>query len=193
MIIIDWDDFVAGAREKRDSAVTVGVFDGVHLGHRALISRVTASGLRSIVVTFRTNPRHVLFPHRGTRDIISLDEKVAVMAALGVDVLVLVDFTPEFADMSGAAFIRALYRAAAMRSLVIGHDFTCGAGGRFKPDDIAALCATLGVACDVVPAVLDAGRPVSSSRIRAALAAGNHAEAARLLGRPLLTRETVLR
>ena len=182
MRIVDWRDL-----EKTPlvgpSALTCGVFDGVHRGHRALIQRVTARGLQSVVVTFRVPPARLLRPDALLREITTLDEKSALLAGLGVDTLILVDFSPAFRACEGAAFIQELVRRTTARALVIGEDFKCGHDGAFRAAAIASLCAELGVEVEIVPPVLDEGRPVSSSRIRAALNAGERDTAERLLGR----------
>jgi riboflavin kinase/FMN adenylyltransferase len=115
-----------------------------------------------------------------------LDEKVERIKEIGADAVILIDFTEEFGHTPGEVFIRTLASAVNMRFLAVGRDFKCGAGGAFGVPAITALCTSLGVEVYVVPPVMDGGLPVSSSRIRAALASGDGETAARLLGRPLL-------
>ncbi|MDR2491596.1 MAG: FAD synthetase family protein [Spirochaetaceae bacterium] len=208
MRIINWDDAAAGnCFEHELCAVTVGVFDGVHRGHRELIKRITgrrecsaegsaadegaASGaaLTPVIVTFRQNPRRLLFPHKETLDIITLDEKLALFEQAGIAACILIDFSPAFASKSGADFIRSLLVKMNMRLMVIGANFCCGKGGSFNAAEIKAFAETFdgggtagGAVCEIVPPVMDAGEPVSSSRIRAALANGDARLAARLLG-----------
>ncbi|MDR3301846.1 MAG: FAD synthetase family protein [Spirochaetaceae bacterium] len=183
MQIIAWGDFVQrGLGEERKYAVTIGVFDGVHRGHRALIGKIQGKG-KSLVVSFTRHPQRFLHPEREMLDIIGLDEKISIFEGLGVDALVLIDFSLDFCRMDGGAFIKTLAQNAGMAYLAIGRDFKCGYRGSLDAARIKALCETLGVECEIVQPVMDAGLPVSSSRIRAALAAGDRETAERLLGR----------
>jgi riboflavin kinase/FMN adenylyltransferase len=170
--------------QERKSAVTIGVFDGVHRGHRALIGKIQGKGgIKSLVVSFKQNPRRFLHPERETLDIIGLDEKISIFEGLGVDALVLIDFSLDFCRIDGGDFIETLWKNAGMAYLAIGRDFKCGYRGSLDAGRIKALCETLGVECEIVQPVMDGGLPVSSSRIRAALASGDRETAERLLGR----------
>ncbi|MDR3325453.1 MAG: FAD synthetase family protein [Spirochaetaceae bacterium] len=188
MQVIDWEEFVRrGWGGERKSAATIGVFDGIHRGHRALVGKITGRApALSLVVSFKRNPRRFLHPDRETLDIMGLDEKIGIFEGLGVDALVLIDFSLDFRRMDGVDFIKALARNAGMAYLAIGRDFRCGCGGSLDAGLIKGLCETLGVECEIVQPVMDGGLPVSSSRIRAALAAGDRATAERLLGRSLM-------
>jgi len=164
-------------------AVTVGVFDGVHRGHRALIRRVVeARGCVPTVVTFGRNPRAVLEPLAAGSDVMGLDARLAMLEGLGVALAVLVDFSADFRMMEGRDFLAALLGVAPVRLLVLGEDFRCGRGAGLGAQEIRGALAGSGTEVLVVPPVLDDGRPVSSSRVRLALAAGRTGEAERLLG-----------
>lgn len=179
MFITSWHEL----KIESPSAVSCGVFDGLHRGHRALIDAVTRrSGLQSVVVTFRKNPRSILRPEHHVGDVITLEKKIERLTALGVDTLVLVDFSNEFRAMSGEEFIKSLIDKASMRLFVIGEDFKCGAGGAFDANCIVKFCEKNNVETLVVKPVLDGGAPISSSRIRAALRNGDNETAVRLLG-----------
>ncbi|GMO28615.1 MAG: FAD synthetase family protein [Spirochaetaceae bacterium] len=182
MRVISWGELKKTPFTK-PSAVSCGVFDGVHRGHRALINAVKSrSDLQSVIVTFSEHPRCVLFPERRTEEIITLEKKIELLSALEVETLVLVDFSNEFRLLEGAVFIETLFKNACMRLFVIGRDFKCGHGGSFKAEQIVNFCSKLGIETNIVPPVLDGGAPVSSSRIRAALGAGDNETAKRLLG-----------
>ena len=183
MLTLNWDGLKPRSLLK-ESAVSCGVFDGVHRGHRALIKSITEKkpGLLSAAVTFKENPRRLLWPEKETRDIITLEKKISLLEELSLDVLVLIDFTLDFSRIRGEDFIKSLYENLRMRYLAIGEDFKCGAGGAADSKSISALCAKLGVEAEIVAPVLDGGHAISSSRIRAALAKGQTEEASRLLG-----------
>jgi riboflavin kinase/FMN adenylyltransferase len=184
MQIITWEEFLQKPLDA-PCAATIGVFDGVHRGHQALIDRIKKQNLASVVVTFKQNPRRALCPGRETQDIVSLDEKIGLLAGRGIDLLILIDFSSNFARIDGADFIKVLAENARLGYLAIGKDFKCGRGGQFDARLREAFCAENGIACEILEPVLDSGEPVSSSRIRKALLAGENKTAERLLGHPL--------
>ena len=183
MDIINWDDLIKGEPWTEESAVTIGVFDGVHRGHRALFDRITASPYRSVAVTFRVSPRQ--FFHKGSYsgDIVALDRKLELFTEAGLDTCILIDFSEDFSKITGRAFIRRLSRAVNMRCIVIGSDFHCGYRNDTDAAAIKRFAAASGISVEVVPPVMEDGFPVSSSRIRHALASGEYSLAASLLGR----------
>jgi len=188
MQVISWEEFAGqGAGEERAApvplALTVGVFDGVHRGHRALIRRVCEEGgCAPAVVTFRQNPMAAIAPERHAGDIFSLERKLSSLKELGVRLAVLIDFSPEFSKISGRDFVDLLLGSRPVGLVALGEDFRCGRGMDVGAKEIQAIAASRGVAAWIAPPVMDAGLPVSSSRIRQALAAGRVAEAGRLLG-----------
>ena len=171
------------------SVVTLGNFDGVHLGHRELISKAVASarslGVPAVVFTFDPHPIQVLAPDRPFRRLFAIDDLKNVLPELGVDVLVVEPFTHEFArQAAGRFFEESLWAKLQPKQIVVGPDF---AFGRDRSGDVGALTkfgTPLGVDVRVVPSVTLDGEAVSSSRIRQALVRGEVAEASRLLGRP---------
>jgi riboflavin kinase/FMN adenylyltransferase len=185
MTVTEWGCFVQEP-DAIPTAMTIGVFDGVHEGHRELIGRVVAknSGLMPTVVTFKSNPKarvRELACYEG--DILSLDQKIDILETLGIRCVVLIDFSGDFSKMSGKVFISLLRERGNMRYLVVGSDFRCG----YRLDTDALLLKRIngeyGVETEVVPPKLKGAFPVSSSRIRAAIAAGDLVEASALLGR----------
>jgi len=177
--------------------VTIGVFDGVHRGHQALLRDFVAEarqhGAPAVVVTFYPHPAEVLGNHRAPFYLTTPEEKAAYIAALGVDVLVTHPFNREIAQRSARAFMEDLHAHLGLRRLWVGYDFALG---RNREGDIPALRAlgkVLGYTVHVVePYRLD-GDVVSSTRIRQALAAGDVALAARLLGRRYIVPGEVVR
>ena len=183
MDIIDWDDLIKGAPWKEGSAVTIGVFDGVHRGHRALFDRITASPYRSVAVTFKVSPRQFFHSASYQGDIIGLKRKLELFAEAGLDACVLIDFSEDFSRMTGRAFIRRLSHAVNMRYIVVGPDFHCGYRNDTDAAAIKQFAAAAGISVEVAPPKMEGGLPVSSSRIRHALASGDYGLAASLLGR----------
>jgi len=188
MRVTDWDEFTSPKEPGTLSplALTIGVFDGVHLGHRALISRILAEdSCVPTVVTFRQNPMKTVSPDRRAVDILSLTEKLAILEALGVGLTVLIDFSGEFCKINGRDFIDLLLSRHPVKLIALGEDFRCGHGLDTGVREIGDIARSRGVEVWVAPSVMDGGQAVSSSRIRRALAAGHVAEAERLLGRHL--------
>jgi riboflavin kinase/FMN adenylyltransferase len=185
MEIMSWAEFVEG-RIRDCCALTIGVFDGVHLGHQALIRRIVAApGLEPTVLSFRQNPK-------GAVEIYNYVEKTAILESLGVKALVLIDFNDEFRYLSGKAFFDLLIQGGHMGYqsglLVIGSDFHAGYQAGTDAQGFSAMAQAIGLPCEVLPTLVDAsGKAISSSRIRAAIAAGNTTLASQLLGRPYHT------
>ncbi|MCL1930177.1 MAG: FAD synthetase family protein [Treponema sp.] len=185
MRIISWEEYTTpDSLPDTPLAVTVGVFDGVHRGHQSLIRHICDSPHTPAVVTFRQNPLSVLKPDAFAGDIMNLEEKLRVFEDLGVRLTVLIDFSQEFSKINGRAFIDLLLRRP-VRLIALGRNFRCGHGLDTGAEEIRSLAGARGTEVWVAPPVMDEGQPVSSSRIRQALAAGRQAEAERLLDRSL--------
>jgi riboflavin kinase/FMN adenylyltransferase len=116
-------------------------------------------------------------------EISTLEEKIGILRGLGVDAIILIDFSGGFSRMDGEDFVRIL--AKDMRYLALGENFRCGRGASFDARSVKSLCETLGLICEIVPPVLEGGEPVSSSRIREALRSGDRQSAEKMLGRKL--------
>jgi riboflavin kinase/FMN adenylyltransferase len=174
----------AGAR----AAVAIGNFDGVHVGHQALLARARATAaardLRAAVLTFEPHPAAVLAPGGGPPRLVSLARRLELLAAAGVELAVVEPFTRELAALTPEAFVdEVLLRALGARALVVGYDFSYGQGRRGSTAALTAHGARAGVSVDVVPAVEVDGEVASSTRIRECLRAGDLPRAERLLGR----------
>lgn len=170
-------------------AVTVGNFDGVHLGHRELVARTVSeargAGGTAVVLTFDPHPARLLTPGRAPRELTTLPQKEELLAGLGMDRLAVVPFTRELAALPADVFVReVLVGTLGARIVVVGESFRFG---HRKQGDVAllkALGGELGFAVRALAPVLQGGEPVSSSRVREALRAGDVRAARALLGRP---------
>jgi riboflavin kinase/FMN adenylyltransferase len=180
------------------TAVTVGTFDGVHRGHLDVIARLNAraraDGLRSVAVTFDPHPLEIVNPAAAPLLLTVGDEKVDVLATSGVDYLAVLEFTPELAALSAEAFVDDILRGRfQMRDLLIGHDHGFGRHRAGNANVLQELGVSRGFSVDVVDAVADTeGRAVSSTVIRRAVAGGDLAHAAGMLGRPYAIAGTVV-
>lgn len=175
--------------DGRGTVVTVGTFDGVHLGHREIFAeiarRAERTGRRSVLVTFHPHPLRIVRPEVAPPMLGTLREKKEILAESGVDYLVIVPFTKVLQDYSARRFVEEiLIGRARMGELVIGYDHGFGRGREGGVDTLREIGRDLGFDVDVVEAVTIGGEPVSSSRVRRALAEGDADEATRLLGRP---------
>ena len=179
-----------------DCVVTIGGFDGIHLGHRALIERMRAHGRRlklpSMLVSFEPLPREVLFPDDPPERLTNFRERWRLLADTGLERLCLLTFSQRLRRIPGAQFMNWLQLARA-RVVVIGHDFRFGAGGEANAQWCAGQSAAFGFDVDVVDAVPLDGMRISSRRVREALRFGDLSEAKRLLGRPYGMRGRVRR
>lgn len=171
------------------SVVTIGTFDGLHLGHQRLI-RVGREVARSarlplIVVSFDRHPLRLLAPERVPPLIMTPYQRDRVLASQGVGVLYLLHFGPDRAQQAPEAFAaEVLASRLGARHVVVGANFTFGARGAGRASDLVAMGSELGFSVDVEELVDEDGEVVSSSRVRAKIASGELAEASRLLGRP---------
>lgn len=181
-------DSAAAFTSLGNSGVTIGNFDGVHLGHQALVRRALdvcrARGLACVVVTFRPHPRTVLAPGRPHAPLSTRAQRFALLEGLGVRHILELPFTRELAALPPETFVREYLLPLAPRELVVGHDFTLGKGRSGHPDLLRSIGRELGFRVEQVPAVLAENAPVSSTRLRRCLAEGDVALARRLLGRP---------
>jgi len=165
---------------------TIGVFDGVHLGHVALLSRIIAHSNSQVVptvFTFKDNPKTSLGRSTITADIFSLEQKLRAFSLLGIGLAVIIDFSGEFGKLSGKDFIDLLKKWGKLHYLAVGSDFRCGYGLDTNATDIRFMNELDGIPTEIVPPVIWGGTAVSSSRIRAAILSGNLVEATALLGR----------
>jgi riboflavin kinase / FMN adenylyltransferase len=171
------------------AVVAIGNFDGVHRGHRAVIAavlaRAKALGRAAAALTFEPHPRSFFRPNEPLFRLTDERAKLRLLAATGLGGAIVLRFDAALAGLSAQDFVeRILVARFAVAGVAIGPDFHFGLNRAGSPDYLAAQGAKLGFAVDVVPRFEDAGRPVRSGPIRAALAAGRVAEANELLGYP---------
>jgi riboflavin kinase/FMN adenylyltransferase len=171
------------------AVVAIGNFDGVHRGHRAVIAaalaRAQALGRPAAALTFEPHPRSVFRPDEPLFRLTDERAKLRLLATTGLDGAIVLRFDAALAGLSAQDFVsRILVGRFAVAGVVIGFDFHFGLNRAGSPDFLTAQGAKQGFAVDVVPRFEDAGRPVRSGPIRAALAAGRVAEASEILGYP---------
>lgn len=171
----------------RRAVVTVGTFDGVHLGHREVIrhtiQRAIESRAESFVFTFSGHPLEVLNPGRAPHSLTTPEEKADLIESLGPDGLVMVPFTPAVAAMTADEFAVGILAKLGTSIMVVGDGFRLGAGGRGNALSLADIGKRLGFAVELLPTLTVDGSPVSSTAIRNALASGDLPRANTMLDR----------
>jgi riboflavin kinase/FMN adenylyltransferase len=182
-------DLPPGAASFSRTVVTIGNFDGVHLGHRAILARVRQRAqeleAQSVAVTFDPHPLKVLRPEASLPLLTTPEQKISLMTASGLDAVVVLPFTREFAALPAREFVQRYFlERLKVREVVVGHDYCFGRGREGNIDLLKEMGQQHGFTVQVVWAVETDGAVVSSSLIRAMLRLGKVEEASRLLGRP---------
>jgi riboflavin kinase/FMN adenylyltransferase len=171
----------------KDTLFTIGVFDGVHLGHRFLINRLLTQaqeqGLLSGVLTFKTHPQTVLKPSNAIALLDDLEHRKVLLKGLGADIVIALSFTKEISYLSPRQFITLLKKYLKIRGLIIGPDFALGKGREGSAKQLGSLGTEMGFSVEKMPPFLLDGEVVSSSSIRLALSTGDIEKANRFLGR----------
>ncbi len=182
-------DLPPGKSPFTRTVVTIGNFDGVHLGHRAILGRVVKRarelGAQAVAVTFDPHPLKVLRPEMDLTLLTTPVQKLNLLAGGGLDAVVVLPFTREFAGLAARDFVTQYFcERLRVREVVIGHDYCFGRGREGNIDLLKEMGESAGFSVQVVWAVEADGAVVSSSLIRAMLRLGKVPEASSLLGRP---------
>jgi riboflavin kinase/FMN adenylyltransferase len=168
---------LAQAAPAKETVLTIGVFDGVHLGHKALLSEIKIQAKQlnalSCVVTFRYHPDELLSPNKSLPYLTSLNQRVKLLKAEGIDLVVTLTFNAELAALEALEFIGLLQKYLKMRGLVVGPDFALGKGRKGNIEYLRRVGQEMGFTVITVPPVEVNHETVSSTAIRNALADGN--------------------
>jgi riboflavin kinase/FMN adenylyltransferase len=177
--------------------VAIGVFDGVHRGHRYLIGRLVErgrqEGLATMVVTFHPHPRLVVQPQSALTYLCGLEERIELLRELGVGSVAILSFTSELAQLSAREFVALLVDELRMKLLVVGNDFALGRGREGDARALGVIGREMGFAVEEVVLLAAGGEKVGSSAVRLALARGDMETVASLLGRLFSLRGPVVR
>jgi len=180
-----WQDAVDGkVKFLDDASVTIGVFDGLHTGHRALIRRIVHNPRHylPVVVTFRENPAKILKAENYTGDILTEDQKMAKLAGLGVSAVVLIDFSYNFSRISAETFFSFLTTAFTIKEMVVGYNFHFGYAQSADINVLKNLTVNEHIALEVMQPVTYGKHIVSSTRIREAIYHGMFDKVKAMLG-----------
>jgi len=177
------------ANSLRSTVLTLGVFDGLHLGHQKIIqkvvSRAEAAGAVSTVITFDPHPRAVLYPENAPPLLQTLDQRLANFEALGIEQTIVIRFNQEFANQNAEVFLRDIvHERLQAKEVFLGKGFAFGKNRGGNIELLKKMSAELGFYADEVPEITVRGQRISSSKIRELLADGKINFARRMLGRP---------
>ena len=180
---------LSGGRLRGGACVmTIGTYDGIHLGHQALLARLNEHakqrGEPTVLLTFEPMPREFLAPNDPPARLTSLRERWRILSGTRLDYLWLLRFGEALRNLPGEAFAQLLARELRPRLVVVGHDFRFGRHGEGTASVLAAAGTRLGFDVEVLAPVMLDGERISSSGVRAALACGDFERARRWLGRP---------
>lgn len=180
-----------------ETVVAFGMFDGVHAGHAQLMRKANELAaihdLTSVVYTFSTHPMATYAPDRVPAELNTRSEKIKALAGMGIDVAVLRPFDRMYASQSPEEFVRSFCDALHPRHVVIGFNYSFGCKGAGKAQDMIRFGKQYGFETHVVEEIQLDGQPISSTRIRRAIAEGDMEEATRLLGGPYMLSGVVQR
>ncbi|MDP7061685.1 MAG: bifunctional riboflavin kinase/FAD synthetase [Planctomycetota bacterium] len=196
MLVLDGLQALPATFQGSGCVATVGVFDGVHLGHfhvlRQVVLRAQALGKKSVMVTFASHPKSVLLG-QAPATITSLEHRLLLFRRAGIDATLVLDFTPELRELTSDRFTRKiLLDGLGLQELVFGFDSKFGKDRGGNPQSLQPLAAEKGFSLTQVPPLKVQGRAVSSTAIREAVQLGDFAKAGTMLGRPASLLGTVV-
>lgn len=179
----------------KDPVVAIGIFDGIHIGHKKVIKKILSLPERSrdkVVLTFDPHPQMVLRPEKTPPRIMSLDHRLFIFEKMGLDATVVIRFTDFIAMMSPEEFIKRVIKGIGARTVYVGSNFHFGKGKSGDIETFKKLGKSFGVEVRVVEPVKKSGKVVSSTWLRKLISQGDIAKAEELLRRPVSVRGTVV-
>jgi riboflavin kinase/FMN adenylyltransferase len=176
--IVDWKELSEEKNPLIPVALTIGTFDSLHVGHQRLIRGVVENNFEALasVCTFQQNPASVLGSRPFPGNILSLAQKIEKLEVLGVDLVVLIDFSPEISKLTGKSFFKLLASRLDVKKLVVGYNFHMGKGRDTNAQELVGILTGSGTELEIVPATMYRKEVVSSSRIRTLVQQGRFPE-----------------
>jgi len=172
----------------RNAVVTVGSFDGVHLGHRRIFEYTREAAERlggeTVVITFDPHPQLVLHPERDFFTLNTLEENAELIEKEGIDNMVILPFTKQFAEIPFQDFLNFLIKKIGMKAMVMGADHNFGKGREGNKESMREICAKNSIEIIIIPELVMAENKVRSSKIRQYIENKEFAKAEQLLGHP---------
>jgi len=164
-------------RPEKETLLTIGVFDGIHIGHQALLTQLKNEAKRrnllSGVITFKCHPQRVLYPENKLFWLSDLDTRVYLIKELGIDFVIPLSFTRDISKLTAREFAQLLKEQLKMRGLIIGPDFALGKNREGDADYLRKLGKEMGFTVEDISPIISNGEVISSSAIRNALAKGD--------------------
>jgi riboflavin kinase/FMN adenylyltransferase len=190
------EEELARFSSKKDSVLTIGVFDGVHLGHKHLLTELLKQArqkkMLSGVVTFRQHPEDLLSSGKKLPFITDIETRIKLLQEAGIDFVVPLSFTAELAHLDARMFVSLIQKYLKMRGLVVGSDFALGKERKGNTDTLKKLGRELDFSVTIVSPLTLHGEVVSSTAIRKTLADGDMEKYTRLMGHPFSLRGRVV-
>ena len=185
MIVIEWQQFLENGLplEGRRSSMTVGIFDGVHRGHQVLLERVVSHNADyvPVVLTFKQNHK-TDNENKEHKDIFSFQQRLTMFEKLGIQITIVIEFTESFMLMSGISFLEILLKHGNVGFFAVGKNFRCGYQLDTNANMIKDFFASNDISAEIVSELTEGTQPISSSRIRTAIASGDLLLAKTMLG-----------
>jgi riboflavin kinase/FMN adenylyltransferase len=185
--VVQVEKELARVRPQQEMLLSIGVFDGVHLGHQQLLTHLRdearSKNWLSGVVTFKSHPEIVLAGENKLLWLNDLETRISLLRNLGIDIVVALPFSSELSRLTARRFVQLLKQHLKMRGLIIGPDFALGRNREGDAEKLRILGEEMGFSVEVIPAVVIDGYVVSSSAIRQALAEGDMKKVEKLIGR----------
>jgi riboflavin kinase/FMN adenylyltransferase len=182
--VIEWPQFLKSGLPAGEnlSSMTIGIFDGVHLGHQALIDSIVSHNAHSIpvIVTFRQNHKA---GNKKQKEIQTFQQRLEIFESLGIKIAIVVEFTEEFRRMPGIEFLKILLKRGNVGFFAVGSDFRCGYQLDTDAPAIYNFFCSCNIPVEIIPQVMEGSAPISSSRIRNAITAGEYSLAEKMIGR----------
>lgn len=169
----------------------LGYFDGLHIGHMAIIDKTEKAGMSRAVITFSNQPAAYIAGSIAPQRLMKLSDKTELLAEMGIDYLYMYPFDEEMRNLSAEDFFERVIIANGVKKVVVGFNFNFGKGRSGNAEYLSEMCGKVGIDCEIIAPITDNGEVVSSSLIKKCLYAGDVTRAKRLLGRPFYIRGIV--
>ncbi|MDA3938980.1 MAG: FAD synthetase family protein [Spirochaetia bacterium] len=185
MTVISWEDFTKGSiKDQGPFSMTIGVFDGIHKGHQYIFNKIISyKSTKTIVITFKDNPRYFFKDKTYPGNIFSISQKLDTLSSIGIDIVILIDFSYNFSKLTGKEFLHIIAENSEISHLSLGNNFRCGNNGMTTSFEALEILKSKNVLVDVEDMTYLENQLVSSTLIRDAILEGNLNKAQYMLER----------
>jgi len=185
MKVLDWNEFLKGTlKGKGSAAISIGVFDGIHKGHQYIFNKLKNKNLKhSIIFTFKSNPRLFFQDKSYPGDIFTISQKLETMSLLGIDIVILIDFSSDFSKLSGKDFLFLITENCDVSYLSLGKNFRCGNNGMTSSYEASEILKKKNIMVEIENMTYFENQLISSTLIREAILAGKLNKAQYMLDR----------